>query len=83
MKTYQDFTNKRKNPKTMYEIHVVHVDGVVIQWAEEREGLYKVGDYATAWISQSQLDKLNNKAGKGYPTHITITKSGNIRIHEV
>ena len=68
--------------KSKYEIHVISIDGIVIQWAEEKAGLYKVGDYATRLISKNQLDRLLNKDGRGREYEIKLTRSG-IRMTEV
>lgn len=81
MKMY-NFPSKSKHTNYRYEIHVISIDGVVIQWAEEKEALYKVGDYATRLISKHQLDRLLNKDGRGRQYEIKLTTSG-IRMTEV
>ena len=65
-----------------YEIWVREIDGEVMEWSEEREGISAAGDIRPVWVSQSQLDRLCNKDGRDRQYQIKRIGSA-IRMTEV
>lgn len=82
MKVIEFFNKSKRGPQYRYEIWVAEIDGIVIQWSEQREGLHKVAEYYPVWVSHQQLEKLLNRDGSNQ--QYEIKRNGNkIRLFKI